>query len=350
MAKSQTVSNHIKSRLVTATIIIWGLAISAIVAISIEYYFTRHSILLLPVALLVGICAVNLSMFTFSLPLIDCLDPLEFWIKDTAQSEGIKSIPVPPSMKKTIEPLFKACNALADRLKGNSNRRVLFMERLSHDMRSSLASIQGYAEVLGDSSAGVDGASLQTYGKIIASQSYRLGKMIDDAQTATCISENRLYLEFEPIRPGALLAAIIAETRKNNVRDIIYQDDLGDCLIEGDTFRLREMMSKIIDNALSFSNSNISIHSRVENDQAPGRIEIIVEDHGNGFSEAELTALFHPFEPAKDHKTLPILRNSLSFYIIEAIVDGHHGKLTIQSQPGQGTTFTVSLPVQKVEQ
>jgi signal transduction histidine kinase len=225
-----------------------------------------------------------------------------------------------------------------------------FMERLAHDMRSSLASIQGYAEVLVDYHVGVEGASLQTYGKIIVGQTYRLAKMIEDAVTSTCISGNQLRLEFEPVRPGTLLAALIDEARKKDVREIRYLDELGDVLIAGDTFRLREMLSKLIDNALSLSTSYVSIHALVENDQAGNWVEINVEDHGNGLTESEMNVLFHPFEPVKDHKTSPIFLSGLSFYIIQAIVEGHKGKLTVKSQPGQGTTYLLLLPIQKVKE
>jgi signal transduction histidine kinase len=172
--------------------------------------------------------------------------------------------------------------------------------------------------------------------------------MIEDAQTATCISEDRLSLEFGPVKPGALLGALIGEARKKNVREIIYQDDLRDCLISGDSFRLREMMSKLIDNALSFSTSYVSIHAQVEDDQAGSWVKINVEDHGNALSATELNALFHPFDPPRDQKTSPIFHSSLSFYIVKAIVDGHNGKISIQSQPGQGTTYIILLPGQKV--
>jgi len=224
------------------------------------------------------------------------------------------------------------------------------VERLAHDMRSSLASIQGYAEVLQDYSIGVEGASLQTYGKIIASQTYRLGKMIEDARTASCISDDFLRVEFESVRPCVLLDVLVTEARKNNIREIRYQNDLGECIIAGDTYLLRDMINKLIDNALTFSHSYISIRALVENGPSGSWAKIVVEDNGSGFSETELNALFRPFDPPKDRKTSPIFHSSLSFYIIKAIVDGHKGKLDVKSQPGQGTTYTIDLPVQKVKE
>ena len=350
MRKPQTVSTHLKSRLVTGTIIIWGLVITAMVAVIIEYSSTRHSILLLAVGLLAGTCAISLIMLEFILPVLQCLDTLEAWVTESAQKGVVQPIVLPPFLKKSIEPIFRSCNALSARLKVDSYQRVQFVDRLAHDMRSSLASIQGYAEVLVDYHVGLEGASLQSYGKIIANQTYRLVKMVEDAQTVTCISEDRLSLEFEPVKPGALLGVLIGEARKKNAREIVYQDDLGDCLISGDSFRLREMMSKLIENALSFSTSYVSIRTQVEDSEAGSWVKINVEDHGNPLSETELNALLHPFDPPKDHKTSPIFRSSLSFYIIQAIVDGHNGKMCIQSQPGQGTTFIILLPVQKVNE
>jgi len=350
MTKSQTVATHLKSRLITGTIIIWGLVITAMVAIIIEYFSTRHSILLLAVGLLAGTCAISLVMLVFILPVLQCLDTLEVWVSESARKGVVQPIALAPFQKKSVEPILRSCNALSARLKVDSYQRVKFADRLAHDMRSSLASIQGYAEVLVDYHVGLEGASLQSYGKIIANQTNRLVKMIEDAQTATCISEGQLSLEFEPVKPCALLDALIGEARKKNVREIIYQDDLGDYLISGDSFRLREMMSKLIENALSFSTSYVSIHSLVEEDQAGRWVKISVEDHGNPLSETELNALYHPYDPPRDQKTSPIFHSSMSFYIIKAIVDSHNGKMSIQSQPGLGTTYIILLPVQKVNE
>jgi signal transduction histidine kinase len=348
MGKSQTVSQYIKSRLAKETIFILGLVVSAITIISIVYFFTRQSILLLAVAFLAGTCVINLIVFISLQPVLHDLKTLELWITDASQPGVVQPVINSPFPNKSIEPLFRACNTLASRLKGDSYRRVQFVDRLAHDLRSSMASIQGYAEVLVEYHIGIEGASLQSYGKIIASQTYRLVKMIDDARTAFLISEDLFSLKLEPLKLCTLLSAIIAEIRENNVREIILQDDLGDCMVAGDAFRLRDMMSKLVENALSFSTSFVSIQAQVENDPSGSWVKIKVEDHGKALSEPEIAALFHPFDLPKAKKTSPIFQSSLSFYIIKAIVDGHNGKLTVQSQPGQGTTYTVHIPAMKV--
>jgi signal transduction histidine kinase len=350
MAKTRTVSNHLKSRLVTGTLIIWGLAICAIGLISIEYFSTRHSVWLVAVIALVVTCVLSLLLLISGLSVLQCLETLELWIVDAARTEVVQPVPNLPFLNKSTEPIFRACNALAARLKVDSYRRFQFVDRLAHDMRSSLASIQGYAEVLEDYNAGIEGASLQTYARIITNQTYRLVKMVDDTQTAACISEDRLSLEFKPVRPAVLLPVIIAEARTKNVREISYQDDMKDCLIQGDPYRLREMVSKLIEIAVSFSKSSVSIHALIEDEQAGSWVKIQVEDHGNGLSKPELTALIHPFEVGMDHITSPIFCHSMSFYIMKAIVDGHKGRLDVQSQPGQGTTYTILLPVQELNQ
>ncbi len=350
MAESQTVAGHLKSHLVTGTIIIWGSILISVAAILIEYFSTGHSVLLLAVVALVITCAISLIVLSFILRVLHCLDTLELWMNEAGSREIVPPVPDMPFVNKATEPIVRACNALTARLKGDSYRRVLLLDRLAHDMRSSLASIQGYAEVLIDYNVGLEGASLQTYGKIIAGQTYRLVKMVEDVQTVVRISEHRFSLEVEPVRPAVLLGTVIAEARKNSFREITYQEDIKDCLIEGDSYRLREMMSKLIEIALSFSTSYVSIDVQVEEEQAGCWVKIHVEDHSKGLSVPELNALIHPFEPSMDRKTSPIFNNGMSFYIIQAIVDGHKGTLNVQSQPGQGNFYKVLLPVQKVKE
>jgi signal transduction histidine kinase len=272
------------------------------------------------------------------------------WISETAQTNFGKPSPVLNSRGKLIEPIFHAINALTARLKVDSYRRFQFSDRLAHDMRGSLACIQGYAEMMEDNNHSVELDSFRTYGKKITSQTYRLGKMVEDARMSSAIFENQLNLEFTPLRLGVLLAALVSEAQQMNAREIIYMDDLGECVITSDSYFLREMISRLLDNALSFSNSTISIHTLVNNDQTGSWAKIIVEDHGRGFKDVELAALLQPYDPSKDHKTLPIFRTSMSFYIINAIAERHKGKFSVHSQPGLGTTYTIDLPVEIVKQ
>jgi signal transduction histidine kinase len=347
MFKSKTVSDHLKSRLVAGTIIFWVSIIIAIAAILIEYFTSGHSVLLLAVFALVMTCVISLIMIFIILPVLHCLDTLELWMTDAARSGVVQPVLEPPFLNKSTEPFFRAWNALATRIRANNNMRVKFVERLAHDIRSSLASIQGYAEVLIDYHIGIEGASLQTYGKIIATQTYQLVRMIEDTHTATCIAESQFRLEHQPINLSILMRTLISEARGNSVREIKFQDDLGECTVTGDSFRLREMISKLVDIALSLSTSSVFIHAQVDNDQSGSWIKITVEEHGKTLSEAEIAALFSPFDRFKNSKTSPLFQNSLSFYIIIAIVDGHNGKVIVQPQPGQGTTYTVFLPVQR---
>ncbi len=347
MTKFQTVWKQQSRRFITGTIIIWGLVIISIIVSLIEYFSTRHSILLLVVVALAVNCVISLTLFVLILPVFHNLDVLELWMTDSARQEIVQPIQGLPFQNKSTEFLLRACNALSVRLRVDSCRRIQLIEQLAHDMRSSLASIQGYAEVLTiDYQVGIEVANLHTYGKIIANQTNQLVEMIEDAQTVFHISEDHLSFNFEPVKPRTLISALIAETRRNTDREIIYQDDLGECMITGDSFRLHQMLKRLVGNALSSSISNISIHTQVDQDQSRSWVKIRIEDHGNALSELELASLFlHPFEPPTNCKTSPLFRSNLNIYIIKAIIDGHKGELTIQSQPEQGTTYTVLLPI-----
>jgi signal transduction histidine kinase len=350
MAKSQTVSRHLKGRMATGILIFWGSVIVSIAAILIEYLSTHHFVLLVAVFALVVPCAISVIMLFFILSVLRCLDMLELWMNNASRSAVVQPVLDAPYLDKSTESFFQAWNALVTRLRSRSNRRVQFVERYAHDMRSSLASIQGYAEVLIDYHIGIEGASLQSYGKIIATQTQRLAKMIEDAETATCIAEGRLRLEHEPFNLSSLINAVISEARGKNVREIKYQNDLGEYIITGDSFRLREVIRKLVDSAFSLSTSCIFIHVQLDHDQSERWVKITVEDHDKVLSEPELTALFQPFDLPKENKISSIFQNSVNFYIIKATVEGHNGRVTVQSQPGRGTTYTVFLPVQKVNE
>ena len=314
---------------------------------------TSQSILLIGVFLVVGAAAGFLAQRRLvSAPLRE-LDAVEQAMLGAAQAQGFQQpIQLPAPGKGPPGALMQAYNALAERQAGSNAGRIAFQEKLAHDMNSLLASIQGYAELVAAAGSQPGHLDLEKIGSVLSRQTLRLGGMIEDTIMATRIYENRLEMVYRPVHLGPLLASLVDEAREQSGREIIYQDRLEHSFISGDSLRLREAFSKIIDNALKFSPTAgpaAPVRVSIDRDGTTGWIEVQVEDHGIGIAEAERAVLFQPFGRIRNEQTKNISGNGLSLYIARAIIEGHHGKMAVRSQPGEGTTFVITLPLEGEE-
>jgi signal transduction histidine kinase len=241
--------------------------------------------------------------------------------------------------------IFQAYNTLMARLEASEASRLDFLAKVAHNLRSPLGSITGYAALLQNGSRGQGEAAVEEYARIIATQAEHMIQLIERMVTAARIAEGQLDLTPRPMRPGPLLAEVVAEAKRRSGREVAFEDELGAALISGDALRLCDVFAILIDNALKFSAPGTLVEVRLRPAPAQGGAQIRVVDHGIGIAEADLPFLFRRFGFIHDERTRGITGSGLSLYIAKYIVEAHRGRIAVQSQPGLGTTFVVILPL-----
>ncbi len=306
---------------------------------------TRQSILFIVVLLAVGAAGGYLALRQRLISSLQTLGEVEQAMADAAETQILRPVPLSSPVKEPPAVLPLAYNRLADRQAENKASRIQFQEKLAHDMNSVLASIQGYAE-LAAAALLQPGADLEKIGSVLSRQTLRLGEMIADAITATRIYEDRLEIVYRPVHLGPLLASLVKEASQQSGRSVAFQDLLAQSFISGDSLRLREAFSKILDNALKFSAPGSPVQVAIGRDSTQNVAEVRIEDRGIGIAEADLPALFRPFGRIRNEHTKGISGNGLSLYIARAIIEAHRGQITLHSQTGQGTTVLVTLPLE----
>ena len=235
--------------------------------------------------------------------------------------------------------LAEEINALSEEVARSGKLQTEFISSVSHELRTPLTAIGGWAETLsydesirGDSRRGVE---------IIARETGRLTKMVEELLEFTRIQDGRFHLNLERMDLAAEVEdAIFTYSRLYQQQSIALSYDGGaEALpIEGDPERLRQVLLNLLDNAAKYGGDGGEIEVRLGREASC--VRIAVRDHGPGIPPAEL-----PRVKEKFYKGSGKARGSgIGLAVCEEIVTRHGGTLTIENAPDGGVLATVLLP------
>jgi signal transduction histidine kinase len=221
-----------------------------------------------------------------------------------------------------------------------------FLSIASHELKTPLTSLYGNAQLLrrrmqraGDLSERDDRAL-----NVIVEQSARLDRMISMLLDISRLQTGRLSIQREQVDIAGLVRALVEEVRPT------LEDHTVECqgaevplLIRGDELRLHQVMMNLLQNAVKYSpaGSVVAVSVARHGDQA----RISVADQGIGVPPEDLPHLFSQFFRAANAQERNISGIGLGLYVVHQIVALHGGSVEVQSVEGQGSTFTVSLPL-----
>lgn len=232
------------------------------------------------------------------------------------------------TMFKNITPLIEA-----------SKTRNRFLANVSHELRTPLTSILGYLELLEDDPRLADDQRQSV--DVISRNSERMLHMINDLLTAAAgqhqVNISTIDLggviqsQLESMRPRAVSAGI--ELIEGNM---CHEPVLGDAL------RLGQVVDNLVSNAIKYSSAGDSVTVDMTCDSK--EISLRVVDTGRGMSAKDLKNLFTRFFRSEDARRSGLPGVGLGLAISHELVEAHGGHITAESEPGKGTTMTVTLP------
>lgn len=218
-----------------------------------------------------------------------------------------------------------------------------FLGLVSHELRTPLTAMQLLLDRLSDSAAELPPRQRKLVARLEAT-AVRLTDLVDAILYHARIRDGRVVTSVEPFDLAALARAIADEQRPLAERKGLVLDASGAAetvSVENDPKLLRLVIVNLVSNAVKFTERGkvaISVESLGDD-----RV-LRVTDSGSGIDAAEQKRIFEPFQnvEATKHKHLPGIGLGLS--LARQIVDSLGGEITVRSEPGQGSTFTVSLP------
>jgi signal transduction histidine kinase len=224
-----------------------------------------------------------------------------------------------------------------------------FLAQISHEIRTPLASLLGYAELLTDSELRHDDRFIDTCYHIIRKEGNQVCRLVEDAVLAAGVNSGHYNFEFTNVKLNLLMQFIIDEEMKRTKRSIILENNVGDIEIRADAIGITEAIKKLIDNGVKFSSPEEPVKVVVDYAKNPNWIEISVIDRGVGIDENDKSILFRRFSRIRNAQTEDIPGNGLGLYIANNIILNHNGEISYKSEPEVGSTFTISLPLEKTD-
>ena len=250
-----------------------------------------------------------------------------------------------PGGPREVVSLAQAFNEMVRQVEVSQRAQQDFVANVSHDLKTPLTSIQGFAQAILDGTA-EDVAAQRHAAQVIYDESDRLSRMVDDLLELARIDAGQITFKRERVLITSLLENVVERqvlrAEEVNVRVITSIPNLPDLVGDGD--RLAQVFTNLLDNAIKHTPKDGSVTLWAEVDR--GWISVHVDDSGPGIPPEELSRIFERFYQVDKARTGASRRGvGLGLAISREIVRGHHGRIVAQSTEGKGSRFTVQLPI-----
>lgn len=224
--------------------------------------------------------------------------------------------------------------------------RADFVANASHELRTPLAAILGFIETLSDTDAGDDKALRQRFLGVIDTESRRMLRLVEDLLSISRIEAIKHRPPDDPVDLAELIGDVVDEiAASGDPRAADLQFDPGPPIPEvlADRVQLSQLLHNIIGNAMKYGRAGTPVTVALV-PHSIAMVRLTVTDRGDGIAPEHLPRLTERFYRADSARSRSLGGTGLGLAIVKHIVERHRGQLEIHSEPGEGTTVTVTLP------
>jgi two-component system OmpR family sensor kinase len=277
-------------------------------------------------------------------------DPLQEVVLAARTYPSDEMKPISPQGPHEVQDLTRAFNAMISRVESSQKSQRDFVANVSHELKTPLTSIQGFAQAILDNTADTPEARKQA-AQIIYNEAGRMHRMALDLLDLARLEGGIADLEMSPVDIGMLLRSIVEKfTPQAQKAGIRLQTNIPENLptLLGDGDRLAQVVTNLVDNAMKFTPVNGQVTLSTVNTGA--EMEISVTDTGPGVPQEALARIFDRFyqvDPSRAGGETAAGRRGagLGLAIVQEIVQVHGGRIGVRSEVGRGTTFVIHLPI-----
>ena len=241
--------------------------------------------------------------------------------------------------------LFTEIQEKSHQLEVASQHKSQFLANMSHELRTPLNAIIGYTEMMADGLYGEVGEKAQGVLERVQNNGRHLLGLINDVLDLSKIEAGQLTLTVEPYSAADMVATVLSATESlARTKGLALRSAVAPGLPtgNGDARRLTQVLLNLVGNAIKFTDSG-SVEVRAT--QSGDRFKFAVIDSGFGIAPEDQARIFDEFQQVDNSSTRKKGGTGLGLSISRKIVELHGGRITVESEVGNGSTFTVIVPI-----
>jgi PAS domain S-box-containing protein len=224
-----------------------------------------------------------------------------------------------------------------------------FLANMSHELRTPLTAVIGFSEILQDQLFGELNERQLLYVEAIQTSGHHLLRLINDVLDLAKVESGKYVLELRRFSLGEHLGNVVLVLREKAHRQgITLKLQVADGIeLEADETKLKQIFYNLIGNALKFTPEGGTVTISADRGANENTIQICVEDTGIGIKAEDLPRLFQKFTQLESAISKKYEGTGLGLALTKSLVELHGGAIGVESEPGRGSRFTVTLPVRR---
>ncbi len=252
---------------------------------------------------------------------------------------------IPPQGPDEVKALAESFNEMVARVQATQQSQRDFVANVSHELKTPLTSIQGFAQAIEDGTVR-DQPGIQKAAGIILTEADRMYRLVVDLLDLARLDAGTADLDRKAVELEEMLSQVVKQflpqAAESKIKLRLDVRDLPTFI--GDRDRLAQVFTNLIDNAIKHTPAG----GRILVEAGPDRSEVLikVEDTGVGIPAGDLSRIFERFYQVDKSREKKELRGAgLGLAISKQIIEAHGGTISVSSEPGQGTIFLVRIPI-----
>lgn len=230
--------------------------------------------------------------------------------------------------------------------KETEHMRNEWIANITHDLKTPLSPIKGYAELLTENAV-TDNKTMQEYGEIILKNVNHTEKLINDLKLTYQLDSGAMPFNPQPVNLVRYMKELVIDIMNNPAfqdRDMVFESDIKKLEVSLDENLFRRAINNLIINSLTHNppETKVKISVKADNEK---QTSICISDNGKGMSEQEQSNLFSRYYRGTNTKEKPE-GSGLGLAIAKQIITLHNGSITVKSKLNEGTQFTAILPLE----
>jgi PAS domain S-box-containing protein len=287
---------------------------------------------------------------------------LDNWPQRRTEEEGPETLYVEGDIKRldgitlsvaiTYAPLYasdgRVVNIIANirditNFRKAQEMQSVFVSGVSHELKTPVALIKGYAGTLRREDASWDPQVIRDGLAVIEDEADRLTELIENLLTASKLQAERMRLDLGDVRLDELAARAVERFQVQSSKHQFVLNFPPDFpVVQGDEPRLRRVFDNLLSNAVKYSPDGGRIE--VGGHSGPDSVTVYVRDQGVGISLSDQERIFDRFYRVDGALSRKTQGTGLGLYLTRAIIEAHNGAIRVESRPGEGATFSFTLP------